>query len=77
MPVTRFRAAPRPNSEVVDALEKLLEAARNGTVRSLALVVVNPLSQIETYAVGDLAACRIILIGGLAVAAQELLQKST
>jgi len=75
MSVTQWRKAPLPNSEVVEALERALEAARRGHVRTLALVVVNPLHETETVAVGDLGNVgKLVLIGGLSFAANSLLQ---
>jgi hypothetical protein len=63
------------NAEVVEALERLLEAARAGAVRAVSVVVVNPLHEVETVTVGNIhQTSKILLIGGLSVAAQELLQ---
>jgi hypothetical protein len=67
--------AHQANAEVVEALERLLEAARAGAVRSVSIVVVNPLHEVETVTVGNIQnISKILLIGGLSVAAQELLQ---
>lgn len=75
MSVTRLRGAPRPDSEVVEALEKALEAAKKGHVRAALVVLVDPLQMAEHAAVGDLPRCRTVLIGGMSVAAHKLLQE--
>lgn len=55
MSVTHLRTPKqRPDAELVSAIEELLEAVKTGRVRSAGLIVVNPLHEIETIAVGDL-----------------------
>lgn len=76
MTAARFRTSPRPNSEVIGLLERLLAAARQGQVASVGVVVVNPLNQIETDAAGDLTELRTnALICGHAKAGNKLLSK--
>lgn len=75
MPASGFRATPRPDYEVIDLLERVLYSAREGRVRSISLVVVDPIHQAETASAGDLSQLRInVLIGGLSRAAQDLLK---
>jgi hypothetical protein len=54
MPVIQFREAPRVDCELVEAVESLLEAVKEGRVRTLGMIVINPLLQAESIAVGDL-----------------------
>lgn len=76
MPDPRFRTSPRPNSEVIDLLEKILVAARQGQIASLGVVVVNPTNQAETDTAGDLTELRVnALISGLAKASNKLLNR--
>jgi hypothetical protein len=71
----KLRRTPKANQEVVEALERLLEAARRGEVPAATIVVVNPLHEVETVTVGNIhQLSKILLVGGLSVAAQELLQ---
>jgi hypothetical protein len=78
MHVTRFRGAPRPNNEVVDAIECLLAAAKRGQVKSFAAVVTNPLNEVETTAVGDVGHVgKVVLLGGMTVLFHQLLQQAS
>lgn len=71
----RFKAHPRPNSDVIEALEQALDAARNGYVRAVVIVTANPLFQVEDKTAGAApGALMHALIGGLSVAAHKLLQ---
>ena len=77
MPAPRFRHSPRPDNDVVDLLERVLASARGGYVRSVAIVAVNPIHQVETAAAGDLSEVRTsVLLGGLSRAANELMKHS-
>lgn len=72
----RFKSHPRPDPDVVDLLERVLVSARNGYVRSVAVVAVNPVHQVETAAAGDLSEVRAsVLLGGLSRAANELMKR--
>lgn len=76
MPNSHFRATPRPDSEVVQLLEQLLEGARLGRVRSVAVVMVNPLNSTEVATAGDLGPIRAnALIGGLTRTVNSLTAK--
>jgi hypothetical protein len=71
----RFRSSPRPEAGVIDMLERVLASARKGYVRSVAIVAVNPVHQVETACAGDLSEVRInVLLGGLTRAANELMK---
>lgn len=71
----RFRKHPRAEGDVIDLLERVLRSARNGYVKSIAIVAVNPIHQVETAAAGDLSTVRTtVLLGGLTRAANELMK---
>ena len=62
----QWRKSPHPDPEVVAVLKQLLIAAEAGSVRSLAVVAVNPMLEIETATAGitdDVR--RRLLAGGL------------
>ena len=74
MTPARWRKPPRPDEDVVRALEMALEAARRGHVRSMALVVVNQLHEAETSTAGDLGPVRrTIIVGALSAIAHNLI----
>jgi hypothetical protein len=71
----KFRSHPRPDGDVIDLLERVLASAQKGYVRSVAIVAVNPVHQVETGAAGDLSEVRTsVLLGGLSRAANELMK---
>lgn len=71
-----FRGFQKPEPEVVVLLERILCAARAGHVRSVALVAVNPLHQVETATAGDLSEVRTSsLVHGLARVTNELIKQ--
>jgi hypothetical protein len=73
----KFRTHPKPDGDVIDLLERVLTSAKNGYVRSVAVVAVNPLHQVETAAAGDLSEVRTtVMLGGLSRAANELMKHS-
>jgi hypothetical protein len=73
----QWRRKPRPNSDVIQALEQALHAARNGGIRSIVIVTCDPLKEVETASAGDLSkAARASLIGALVMAAHELTRTS-
>jgi hypothetical protein len=73
----RFRSTARPDVDVVDLLERVLRSARKGHIRSVAVVAVNPVHQVETAAAGDLSEVRTnVLLAGLTRAANELMKRS-
>ena len=62
----QWKKSPHPDPEVVTTLKQLLRAAEAGSVRSLAVVAVNPMLEIETATAGitdDVR--RRLLAGGL------------
>jgi hypothetical protein len=72
----RWRKHPKPDADVVDLLERVLVSARKGYVKSVAIVAVNPIHQVETGAAGDLSEVRTnVLLGGLTRAANELMKR--
>ncbi len=71
----QFSTHPKPDGDVIDLLQRALESARKGYVKSVAVVLVNPLHQVETGAAGDLSDVRTnVLLGGLTRAANELMK---
>lgn len=69
-----FRSAQKPHAEVVTLLERALYAARQGHIRSVALVAVNPMHEVETATAGDLSEIRAgSLVRGLARVTNELI----
>jgi hypothetical protein len=77
MRATRFRSSPMPDPEVIDLLERVLASAKGGHIRSVAIVAVNPVHQVDTAAAGDLSEVRTsVLLGGLSRAANELMKHS-
>ena len=71
----KFRTHPKPDGDVIDLLERVLASAQKGYVRSVAVVAVNPVHQVETGAAGDLSEVRTsVLLGGLSRAANELMK---
>lgn len=63
----QFRKTPRPDAEVVELLQRLLSAAQHGYVRSVVVVTVNPVQEVERLTAGDLSPIRLnALLGGLA-----------
>jgi hypothetical protein len=71
----KFRTHPVPDGDVIDLLSRVLASARKGYVKSVAIVAVNPVHQVETGAAGDLSEVRTnVLLGGLTRAANELMK---
>lgn len=71
----KFRTHPLPDGDVIDLLERVLASARKGHIKSVAIVAVNPIHQVETGAAGDLSEVRTnVLLGGLSRAANELMR---
>lgn len=72
----RWQTHPRADPDVVDFLERVLLSARKGYVKTVAIVAVNPIHQVETGAAGDLSDVRTnVLLGGLTRAANELMKR--
>ena len=66
---------PKPDSQVVLALENALAAARRGQVRSAVLVTVNPLREVESIVCGEVDETgRIVLIGAISVVNHRLIK---
>lgn len=71
----KFRRLPRPDAEVVDLIERILESAKDGRISTIVIVVADRLLNVETAAAGDLSDVRITtLLGGLSRAANKLLK---
>lgn len=72
----KFRTHPTPDGDVIDLLERALISAKKGHVKTVLVVLANPLHQVETAAAGDLSEVRInVMLGGLTRAANELMTK--
>lgn len=70
----RWRKGPRPDPDVIQLVDKLAEAAREGRVRALVVVTVNPLLEVESAEAGDLENVKKhLLMGGLSAAKHRLL----
>lgn len=70
----RFRKAPKPDDEIVQAIERALVAAKEGRLRSVLIVGVDPLHRPESISAGDLGpGFKASLLGALAQAAHQLL----
>lgn len=75
---TRVRqfVGPPPDENVVRAAEQILEAARLGHIRCLAIVVVNPLLESEAIAVGsNHSSHQAVLFAALSKLRQDVLTK--
>lgn len=71
-----FRGSQKPQPDVVTLLERVLNAARMGHIRSVALVAVNPIHQVETATAGDLSEVRTSsLVCGLTRVTNELIKQ--
>lgn len=69
----RFRTDPKPNTDVIDLLERALASARHGHIPAIAVVVVNIVNQSEPVFAGDLSRVRAdALLGGLVRATADL-----
>lgn len=67
---------PKPNNEVVQALEQALAAAKRGQLRAVVVVTVNPLHETESLAAGaDNPVLHTVLVGAMAKAYSELISK--
>lgn len=72
----KFRTFPRPNVEVVELLERVLESAREGRIRTVAIIAVSSLNDVETTSGGDHSQIKKhALVGGLFRGAVELVTK--
>lgn len=73
MQMIQWKKSPHPDPEVVNVLRQLLAAAQSGSVRSLAVVAINPMLEIETATAGITDSVRkALLSGGLLQAAVEI-----
>lgn len=71
----KFRRLPKPDAEVVDLIERILESAKDGRISTLVIVASDRLQNVETAAAGDLSDVRINnMLGGLTRATSKLLQ---
>lgn len=72
----RFRTDPKPNTDVIDLLERALASARHGHIPAIAVVVVNIVNQSEPVFAGDLSRVRAdALLGGLVRATADLVTR--
>lgn len=72
----RFRSSPLPDTDVVKLLESMLESARQGRIRTLAVVLVNPVHETQHITAGDLSPVRRnALLGGITQAKHALLAR--
>jgi hypothetical protein len=73
----RWGKGPKPDPSVVDLLEGLLREAKTGKVRSLVVVTINPMLEVEIGMAGDSDSVRKrVLSSGLSEAAVRLILKS-
>lgn len=64
----QWKTGPRPDPTVLELLDQLQEAARKGHIRSLAVVMVNPLLEVETAQAGGMDNVKKhLILGGLSV----------
>jgi hypothetical protein len=62
----QWKKGPRPDPSVIEFLAQLQEAARKGHIRSIAVITVNPLLEVENAHAGELDNVkRHLLLGGL------------
>lgn len=70
---TRFLTCQRPDDDVIELIENVLASARRGNVRTVSVVAVNSINQVETASAGDLSDVRqSVLMSGLITAALDL-----
>lgn len=68
---------PRPDPAVIQLIDKLRSAALQGHIRTLVVVTVNPLLEVETLQAGEVDNVRKhLLLGGLASACIKYQQAS-
>lgn len=68
-----FRANPRPDNEVVAIIERTLDAARLGQIKTIHITAVNPVNETESLVAGDLTPVRsTALLGALVISITEL-----
>lgn len=76
MPASKFRQHPQPDPEVVDLLERVLDSARKGYVKTVAIIPVNQLHQVEIGLAGDLSHVRTnAILAGLARIAHQMMNR--
>lgn len=69
----RWKRRPRPDPEVLALIEQLREAASIGSVRTLVVVTMNPLLEIESAHAGEVDRVRkLLLMGGLLEASMKV-----
>jgi hypothetical protein len=66
----------RPNSEVVELLERVLESSREGRIRTIAIIAVSVANDVEVVSCGDHSdSKKHALMGGLCRSVIELVTK--
>lgn len=72
----KFPAYRRPNDEVVELLERVLISARQGRIRTIAIIAVSSVNDVESVSGGDHSPTkRHALVGGLFRRAVELINQ--
>lgn len=72
-----FRSSQRPDSEVVELLERALLSAREGHIRAIAIQVISPVNESESLLAGDLSPIRVnALLGALTRTIHDLAKRS-
>lgn len=76
MAEAKWPRRPRPNPDVIQALEGALAAARAGLVEAVVIVAINRLLEAEEVAAGTLdGPAKFAMIGGLSSAAHKLIAR--
>jgi hypothetical protein len=76
MAVARIRQPLRPDPDVVHDAEKALRAAKDGRIRTFAMITVNPVNEVEITCAGDLSDVRkTALLGGLLKLGIQLMKR--
>lgn len=64
-----------PEAEVVSLLELALQRARDGRIKAIAIVAVNPVQEVEVATEGDMCPLRAnAILGGLSQATSKILK---
>lgn len=72
----KFKPIRRPNNEVVALLERVLESAKHGRIRTVAIIAVSSVNDVEIVTSGDHSdAKKHALMGGLCRSVIELVTK--
>lgn len=70
---SQWKRGPRPDPTVIEFIDQLALAARQGKIRAISVVTVDPLLKTESFQAGELDDVRrTLLLGGLASACISL-----